>query len=239
MKFIIKLLSVALLAMPGLHALQKHEARDIAEQIIHQAIQELFQGITKGNLAQIQDALKLGASANHNYTTNLQLDQYVFKQIHRTPLTLAVSNKNALDIARLLVQHGANVNKPDGEGDLPLHMAIFSNKDHLVDFFIQQHANVNKKDGHNRTPLYQAINGGNIELTTKLLIAGADINLPGGPHNITPLIQAIDKANSKIVQLLLGQGADITGAYQYAAQYGSLEIAGIIRRYEQQIAQSK
>ncbi|MFZ5953903.1 MAG: ankyrin repeat domain-containing protein [Candidatus Dependentiae bacterium] len=221
------------------NAAQKQEARDIAEQIIHQSIQELFAGIQLGNLEQIEDALKLGASANHDYTTTLQLAPSVFKQIHRTPLTLAISYKNALPVAQLLVQYGADVNKPDGEGDIPIHIALYNNQSDLVDFFIAHNAKVNTKDGFNRTPLYIALDSGNIPLIAKILAAGADVNLRAGPQNISPLQKAILGKNPEIVQLLLDHGVHTTGAYQYALRNSTSEIAELIRQHEEKLAQSK
>lgn len=232
MKFTIKLLSLTIFIIPNLYAAQKEEARYIAEQIIHQSIQELFQGIIEGNLQKIEAALKLGASANHNYTTQIQLGP-INRQIHRTPLTLAISSPHALEVTQLLVSYGADINRPDGEGDFPLNEAVFRNKTDLVDFFIAHGANVDIKDGFNRTPLYVAVDRGNIPLITKIIAAGAQINLAAGPRNLTPLQKAILGKNPAVVQLLLDHGANINGTYQYALQNGTPEIAELMRQREQ------
>ncbi|MFZ5953904.1 MAG: ankyrin repeat domain-containing protein [Candidatus Dependentiae bacterium] len=236
----IKLLSLALLVIPGLHALQKHEARDIAQQVIQQAVQELFDGITENNLDKIRLALDLGASPNEDVTWQAQLPSTnTITTFHKTPLTLAIQSKDAFNIATLLLKYDANVNKQDGQGNLPLHLAIFLNRPELVDLFIANNADINLKDRNYQNPLHIAIEVGNKQIIEKLLSHGANPNAFMAPHLKTPLQEAIFRKKTEIVKLFLTYGANTIGAYHYALQYCTPEIAELIRKHEETLKEQK
>jgi ankyrin repeat protein len=226
-----KSLFLSICAVASLSSSQKQEVRVIAEQIMDQAVQELFNGISKKDVNLIENALKIGISANHDYTYRLTLTDGVYKEIKRTPLTYALSFPDNLAVVKILTQYGAHIDKPDGDKNLPLNSAIFSNNTAVVEYFIAQGANLQAKDGKNKAPIHQAIQSNLLNIVSQLLQAGANPNQKGGIYNISPLIMAIDQNNKDMVTLLLNHGGDCSGAYDYAIKYGSLEIAAILRKH--------
>lgn len=66
-------------------------------------------------------------------------------------------------IVQTLLQAGANINGPDGEGNTPLHLAVGSNKGHsdsstsLEEFLLDRGANVFAKNKHLMMPLHLAL----------------------------------------------------------------------------------
>lgn len=117
---------------------QKQEARDIAQQIIDQAVQELFTGIMKKDTNLIENALKTGISANHDYTSRFMLAPGVYKEVKRTPLTFALSYPDNLEAVKILTQYGALINRPDRDKNLPFNSAIASNNSAVVEFLLHK-----------------------------------------------------------------------------------------------------
>lgn len=228
----IKLLTLSLCIQFSLSGSQKPEARAIAEQIIDQASEELFRGIGSKDIRLIENALRTGISANHDYTYRLTLAPGVYHEVKRTPLTYAASQPDSLPVVKTLILYGAHINKPDRENKLPLNVAIISNNTAVVDFFIAHHANLEAVDGENYGAIHQAIKSNATGILSQLLEAGANPNEKGGPFNLSPLFMAIDKDNKEMVTVLLNYGADSTGAFDYALKYGSLEMIRLLRAHQ-------
>jgi ankyrin repeat protein len=124
----------------------------------------------------------------------------------RTPLTIAARN-NDVDIGLVLVNHGANVNKVDGNDSTPLMMAASAGMTEFVTFLLEQEdikVNLQGKDG--MTALLSAVLSRAVSIVDMLLESGADPNVSmnnGG----TPLIYSI--YSPAIVKLLLNKNADV------------------------------
>ena len=73
-----------------------------------------------------------------------------------TPLASAAAAKQT-DIARLLIEHGANVNARAAGGHIPLHEASANGNVELVKLLIESGADVNAKTDDGKTPLDFAI----------------------------------------------------------------------------------
>jgi ankyrin repeat protein len=67
------------------------------------------------------------------------------------------ANKKNLEVAQLLVSHGADVNANDTKGSAPLHMAVYGSGEDMLRFLLDQGANINAKDGEGCTPLQVAV----------------------------------------------------------------------------------
>lgn len=79
------------------------------------------------------------------------------------------------DIARLLIEYGADVNQKDPEGQTPLMIAARHNAQHtqIAELLLKNNADINVKDYKDKTPLMFTIK----EPMTKLLIKhGAKIH---------------------------------------------------------------
>lgn len=83
------------------------------------------------------------------------------------------------DIARLLIENGADVRVRDVKGWTALHFAVQSYLPNTVKLLIEKGADVNAQDDYGNTPLFRAIfsSKGGGEIITTLLMAGADRNL--------------------------------------------------------------
>lgn len=76
-----------------------------------------------------------------------------------------------VDVARVLIAHGADANGRDNNGDTPLHMAALAGQKELVQLLLNDKADPDIKDKHGNTPLYWAVQGGHRDVV-ELLVAG-------------------------------------------------------------------
>ena len=128
------------------------------------------QDIHSGALANDIDAVRraLGADADAN---SYNLSGFA-------PLHSAARSGN-VDIARLLVENGANVNiradKDKGRNeDTPLHLATFNGHVDMVNFLLKSGANPNAKNSFGQTPLADARVTLNAEMIRLLIRRGAN-----------------------------------------------------------------
>lgn len=126
---------------------------------------------------------------------------------------------DALDVAKVLVKYGANVNV-HGQGTTPLHMAAFHGRIKFASFLIQNGAEPNlvtNSDGW--PPLFNALsndlNPDKVEMISLLLQHGANPNLVA-PTGVTALHKAIgcflatppEEKRLPLVELLIKYGAN-------------------------------
>ena len=129
----------------------------------------LIKAIENGDLEAAQIALRNGADVNKMW----------FESPYQTPLMIAAS-EGKKELAKLLVQHGAEVNTKDHLGDTALMWA--ANGDHLnvVEFLVEHGANVNAATtgpiSPGSTALMYASQKGYVNLVKYLIKHGAKIN---------------------------------------------------------------
>jgi len=152
-----------------------------------------------------------------------------------TPLMLA-AREGEPELARVLVDAGADVNAVAGDGKTALALSIFNGNYEVASLLVDRKADVNKADAQRFTPLFWAVDRRNMEtapnfpwmvtvdplpLIRKLLDAGADPNAlvnntprarmrEGSPRIVfaTALMRAAFAADLELVKLLLARGAD-------------------------------
>jgi ankyrin repeat protein len=73
-----------------------------------------------------------------------------------TPLHKASENGH-IDAMRLLINHGANINKKDNDKWTPLHEASWNGNIDAMQLLIDAGADVNEKDNTGWTPLLRGI----------------------------------------------------------------------------------
>lgn len=187
------------------------------------------------DLSGLQDALDQGANVNATLSNGMTMlhrasmdglnDTVSFLGRHganvnakdqdgQTPLHVAsFSVLNAFDgntmILDMLVNLGADINAQDLDGKTPLHCAANSDNTHAVDYLTKQGANPNIKAHRDEafSPLHHAIAQNNVEATSLLIEAGADVNA----HTMnlpTPLHTAVLANDPEIAGLLMKAGAD-------------------------------
>ncbi|KAM0490737.1 hypothetical protein ACHAP8_011282 [Fusarium lateritium] len=120
-----------------------------------------------------------------------------------TPLSLTTD----IEVARLLIEGGDDVNFKNSEGDTPLFKALQSEQ--FCRLLIDSGADVNAKDRGGKTPLFLACLWRPQEEVVSLLIrSGANVNFKNC-HGRTPLMEAAQLGREEIVRLLLRNGAYI------------------------------
>ena len=129
-----------------------------------------------------------------------------------TPLHEAVSHGN-LNVIKILLSHGANVNALNFFGDSPLHKALQSKNNQLVGvpFHASQHAiaqlllehgaDVNVRGWGHGTPLHLASLGGFLDVSRLLIEHGADIDAQDDDGQ-TPFSIALANGHRKLAHLL-------------------------------------
>ena len=124
---------------------------------------------------------------------------------HGTPLR-AASNKGHIDVVRVLLDHGANVNTIDKK-NTPLCSAFDGGHLEIMRLLLEHGADVDAWDGRELL-LNDASKDGRAEVVHLLLQHNADVN-SRGYTNWTPLQGASFFGRTKVVQLLLDRGAAI------------------------------
>ena len=109
---------------------------------------------------------------------------------------------------RALLQAGADVNRPQGDGATALHWAVYRDDPETTRLLLAAGASVDAANDLGVTPLWLACNNGSAALVETLLDAEADPNaaLPSGE---TPLMTAARTGSADAVRLLLEHGADV------------------------------
>jgi len=117
-----------------------------------------------------------------------------------TALCLAAQNGHA-DIAKILLEAGADAEKEGGGGWLPLHEAAYHGSIDVARILIENGASVNSKTNQAELPIHLAIKKGNAELVRLLLDGGSDMS--GTLH------AAVPQGDEEMVRFLLDRGADV------------------------------
>jgi ankyrin repeat protein len=147
--------------------------------------------------------------------------------------TRLASSMKAGDTAtvRRLVQEGADVNVPLGDGATALHWAAHLDDHESADLLIRAGARVNAANDLGVTPLWIASTNGSAPMIERLLEAGADPNA-GSRAGVTPLMQAARAGSVEAVTLLTGHKADVNSrehadaqtALMLAVSHGHVEV---------------
>lgn len=124
-----------------------------------------------------------------------------------TPLTAACEN-GYIDIAKMLIAKGADVNKNHVSGKFPLYAACNKDDFDIVRMLLDRKAQVNTIYKTLSTSLYYVCLRGQVEIAKMLIDYNADIDLTGECTE-TPVYAASANGHDKIVSLLLDNGADI------------------------------
>jgi len=114
--------------------------------------------------------------------------------------------------ARLLIEHGANVNVQSKQGRTPLMLAsIRDGGSDIVALLLSKGADVKARDNRGDTALGLAAEVGDVAIMRLLLAKGADVTVRNHKGE-TPLIQASISTRPEAARLLLQRGVDVNAA---------------------------
>lgn len=82
-------------------------------------------------------------------------------------------DKSRIEIVKMLVSNGADVNASGGSGMTPLHWAAYNGFTEISNILIEKKASIEKKDKDNMTPLYLSAREGHKAMIKLLLDKGA------------------------------------------------------------------
>jgi ankyrin repeat protein len=170
--------------------------------------------ITRGDT--IHDAIKDGDFARVQALVDSNRE-VVDKQDEsgKSPLHLAIE-RGFSDIARYLIEQGADVNVPDSSHESPLHHCASRGNLEIGRLLLERgstsinDSSVSKYDGFvgNWTPLHLACLRSHPAMTRLLLDYGADIEVRDGVQR-TPLILSVESRDMQVVRVLVESGADV------------------------------
>lgn len=113
-----------------------------------------------------------------------------------------------LEIMKLLINAGADVNQRDNYGKSLIYQATYNTKIDIMKFLLSKNANINLKNNIGYTPLHLAVNLSDFDSLNLLLDHGADIDAKDN-DGISPLSSATFINRIDIVKILVERGADI------------------------------
>ena len=119
-------------------------------------------------------------------------------------------NEKQMDIAKLLIERGADLNKITNSGDSPLDLAARNGDLEMVKLLVENGANIEKEYQRAHQPLHKASLNGHLEVVKYLIGKGAKINDPSNEGLfVSPLHEAVKGGHFNVVEYLVDNGADI------------------------------
>ena len=136
------------------------------------------------------------------------------KPLHQVSYGKYRSPVDGVRVARLLLEHGADVNTRRNGRWTPLHIASWSGKLEIVQVLIDHSAEVDAVDDFGKTPLHFVSQGkyesqkDGVRIAQLLLDHGADVNAKSRAGT-TPLTMAYRNERPKLAELLLQHAANV------------------------------
>ena len=148
-----------------------------------------------------------------------------------TPLHLA-AQEGHVDLARMLLDKGAEVDARDAKGETPLHRATEKGHTDVAGLLLARGADVNATSKNGATALHWAASEGHRDVAQLLLDAGADVRA-GSEDGWTPLNAAAWNGHHDVARSLLDAGADVRAG----DEDDSTPLHSAARRGHQDVAQ--
>lgn len=167
-----------------------------ASALIAAGADTIHDAVTKGNLTEVKRLLAKNPGCREARNRD-----------HLTPLIIAVA-LGRLDIARFLVQTGANVNARKADGNSPLFDAAYHGDAEMMLFLLQHKADVNARNKKGETALHYTVIYDKPEAARILLEHQARVD-GRQDEGKTPLLYAVEANRPRFVQIFLSHGADM------------------------------
>lgn len=167
---------------------------------------------------------------------NAMIDVLTLKK--QTPLHLAAAS-GQIEVCKLLLELGANIDATDEMGEKPIHAAAQNNNSEVVQLFLQQHPNLvvaTTKDGN--TCAHIAAIQGSVKVIEELMKFDRTgvITARNKLNDSTALQLAAEGGHADVVRTLVRAGASSTDenrqgltAVHLAAQHGHTNVLDVMR----------
>ncbi|MEW5924150.1 MAG: ankyrin repeat domain-containing protein [Candidatus Zixiibacteriota bacterium] len=149
-----------------------------------------------------------------------------------TPLFAAIWS-NRVNVARVLIESGADLEYRNPHGETALHIAVSRGNQEIAQLLLDAGMNVDVTGSHSDPPLLHAV-WGSVETVNWLIDHGAEVNALTDSSS-APLVNAIYSGNADIVRTLISRGAKVNGSgregnipLQIAAVQGDEELCAIL-----------
>jgi ankyrin repeat protein len=166
-----------------------------------------------GNVGCVKRWLALGVSPNSD-----------FCWYANTPLIKAAAY-GRIEVVKLLLEKGADVNKHNEGGETPLHYAARHGHVKVMEILLDHGADPTKKGTGCGTPMQWAGRGGQIGAIKVLMRYGVSVNQRGSGDG-TALHEAVNHDHPDTVRFLLENGAEVNARLEYGCTPLHLASAG-------------
>ncbi|MFO7735006.1 MAG: ankyrin repeat domain-containing protein [bacterium] len=127
----------------------------------------------------------------------------------QTPLMIA-SIYNLTEIAKMLINSGANINARDKSGKTALHHSIVNGTE-IFHMLVSNGADLDKKDNKEETPLHYVARFKRKEMFNRLMVENIQLDT-SNKNGFTPLAISIYSKEYKMAKTLIEKGADVKKA---------------------------
>lgn len=176
--------------------------QSIKNQQQHDLNKKLIEACEEGLEDSVEQAIDQGANAH--LLTNEQL--HFYDNHENSPMHFA-AQKNHLEIIRILLQRGAQIDARNRKRETPFHWACAFADIDLIEFMIKHGAGINAVEDEGGTPLSWACYEGRENVVAFLCDHDVNINLADMENN-TPLYWACYRGHNNIVRFLIEKKAD-------------------------------
>ena len=186
---------------------------------MHQAsCQDIYSAVTSGDLASVKLFLEKDPTL-----LNAKNEGAL------TPLNLA-AEQNQTEVARLLLEMGADPTLGDNENSQPIHLAAVSGSVSIAELLLSKGIDIDSRDINDMTPLLFAASRGKLEMVQFLISRGANVKATT-INGFSALQMAAISGNLDLVKMLVSNGASINSRTDLgftplhsAASFGRTEV---------------
>jgi len=189
----------------------------------------LWECASKGHIKLLQFMLNCGIQLN----AHIEVPE---NQLNKCTLLHLASYCGQVEVVRLIVNRGADINIRDAINNTALHYAAESCSVGIIKFLIDKGLSVNLTNTENSTPLHISVQFGHLEATKTLVGKGATMDNTN-EYGVTALMIAAIHCKLEFFRYLTEKGADINvpnakhnnnTAVHYAAASGSVDIIKLL-----------
>ena len=162
-----------------------------------ETLRQLFTCVEENDINCVREALENGFDVKQEIGIS-----------HDTLLNYC-SYSGSMEMTKLLLEYGFDINHRNRFGMTPLLSSLFFKKYDIAKLFIERGADINISDKEGNTPLMIAVENINVGLTTILVEHGADINHQNNKGDTAVSISARNRGPKLPIGYLIYKGGNI------------------------------